>query len=259
MTDWVSMESEDWPFEEDPDTQVITLRQIVDGEMPILSVFRDISDRGWQFLIGEEEPEVDDGRRADLHCMYIADPSIADLADLPLGWFAWRDKPGEPWQRATHHADEWDELVGESMEALSPLQTRLEDQHALSAYKSVELDVKSGTAVFTTPGRPTLEADVLIVGSLTRAAGTAETSQWRWAWADPEIHEDACGGLENIAEYGRSVGLKRLSKPTWPATDADAWEVTAIAAAMLDADGAYRVPIENGTMFVLLSGLEPPE
>jgi|RhiMetdeSRZDD1v2_1073273.scaffolds.fasta_scaffold342507_2 hypothetical protein len=27
------------------------------------------------------------------------DPTVQELADLPLGWYAWRNAVGEPWQR----------------------------------------------------------------------------------------------------------------------------------------------------------------
>ena len=28
------------------------------------------------------------------------DPTITDVADLPLGWRAWRATPSDPWERA---------------------------------------------------------------------------------------------------------------------------------------------------------------
>jgi len=34
------------------------------------------------------------------------DPSITELADLPLGWYAERDAVGEPWTRKKHTTDE---------------------------------------------------------------------------------------------------------------------------------------------------------
>ena len=35
-----------------------------------------------------------------------ADPSLKELVDVPLGWYAKRAKPGEPWIRAEHASDE---------------------------------------------------------------------------------------------------------------------------------------------------------
>jgi hypothetical protein len=28
------------------------------------------------------------------------DPTVLDLADLPTGWHAWREGPGQPWRKA---------------------------------------------------------------------------------------------------------------------------------------------------------------
>jgi hypothetical protein len=30
---------------------------------------------------------------------YCLDNSIGELADLPVGWYAWRELPTAPWQR----------------------------------------------------------------------------------------------------------------------------------------------------------------
>ena len=34
-----------------------------------------------------------------------ADSTLKELADLPLGWYAERNKPGEPWARAQHESE----------------------------------------------------------------------------------------------------------------------------------------------------------
>jgi len=37
-----------------------------------------------------------------LGCMVSKDPSLKYLADLPLGWKAWRESAMAPWQRALY-------------------------------------------------------------------------------------------------------------------------------------------------------------
>ena len=39
--------------------------------------------------------------------------SLSELADLPLGWWAEREKPGEPWVRHKHEPEEEPESVAE--------------------------------------------------------------------------------------------------------------------------------------------------
>lgn len=43
------------------------------------------------------------GNSGQLSCR---DPSLAELADLPLGWYAERGKVGEPWVRRKHTPDD---------------------------------------------------------------------------------------------------------------------------------------------------------
>jgi hypothetical protein len=89
----------DWPFADSPNVAVITVRQILEGGRPILHVAHDEDDGGWQFLTGDT-PREEDARVVALRSIRRRDPGIDALADLPLGWIAWRAAPGQPWQRA---------------------------------------------------------------------------------------------------------------------------------------------------------------
>ncbi|HEV3163922.1 MAG TPA: hypothetical protein VGZ22_07800 [Isosphaeraceae bacterium] len=88
-----------WPFADTPDTEVIVLERILDGEAHLLLVTHDEEDGGWQFLDGEQVFE-EDAMFVCLFEMIDFDPSLRELADLPLGWHAWRASPEQPWQKA---------------------------------------------------------------------------------------------------------------------------------------------------------------
>ena len=79
--------------------EVICLDRILRGESPILLVTHDRDDDGWQFLDGEHVFE-EDGVIVSLAVVVSLDPSLSELADLPVGWYAWRTAPGTPWQRS---------------------------------------------------------------------------------------------------------------------------------------------------------------
>ncbi|WP_235905665.1 hypothetical protein [Tautonia marina] len=87
-----------WPFADPPDTAVFTLDRVLDGETPVLLVTHDADDESWQFLDGEHVFE-EDARVVALGEIVQLDPTLLDLADLPLGGFAWRSGPGDPWNR----------------------------------------------------------------------------------------------------------------------------------------------------------------
>jgi hypothetical protein len=89
----------DWPFPDPPTCVARTLRQIAQDGEGIHCVTHDAEDGCWQFL-GIHYPHEKDAVMVSLEEMTILDPAILTLADLPLGWFAWRDKPADPWQRA---------------------------------------------------------------------------------------------------------------------------------------------------------------
>lgn len=94
-----------WPFDDPPNVAAVTMRQVVHGGEPILLVFRDAEDGSWQFLTGGsfEEP---DGMLVSLRSMVERDPRLAELADLPPGWQAWRRRPDSPWERGPAEPDE---------------------------------------------------------------------------------------------------------------------------------------------------------
>ncbi len=85
-----------WCFSDPADTEVITLARILEGSAPLLLVTHDEDDGGWQFLDGEHVFE-DDAVVACLGEMVQFDPSLLELADLPVGWYAWRTRPDQPW------------------------------------------------------------------------------------------------------------------------------------------------------------------
>ena len=75
----------------------------------------DEDDGAWQFL-GDS---MSDGGGPIVSCFHHPidnDPSLSELADLPLGWAAERAKPGEPWTRYKREVEE----VPESGQSSAP-------------------------------------------------------------------------------------------------------------------------------------------
>jgi len=89
---------DDWPFLDAPNVVTLTLRQIIAGEQPILLVCHDAEDGMWQFLDGGQV-HMADALLVCLKNVVKIDPSVVELADLPLGWQATREFPGRVWHR----------------------------------------------------------------------------------------------------------------------------------------------------------------
>ena len=56
--------------------------------------------------------------------------------------------------------------------------------------------------------------------------------------------------------YGETHGIKPLVTTNWHAHEADGWEMTSIAAYLLDAKGAYRTPQDSGFTFMVLTNVQ---
>ena len=91
----------DWKFSAPPNLAVIVNRKIISGDDWIAHVFHDPDDGGWQFHNSEPGPVSEsDAAVVGLSEILELDPRVSELADLPLGWQAWRNSQSSPWQRA---------------------------------------------------------------------------------------------------------------------------------------------------------------
>jgi hypothetical protein len=89
----------DWPFADPPNVATVTTVQVVrDGE-PILLVYHDEDDGAWQFLTATATNSMKNMMMVSLKSIVTRDPTVVELADLPLGWHAWREHIGAPWVR----------------------------------------------------------------------------------------------------------------------------------------------------------------
>jgi hypothetical protein len=99
---------ESWPFDQPPDHGAVTLRSILEGVEPILLVFHDADDHGWQFL-GDGQPDVDDGALACLSHLLELDPGLRAVASMPPGRYACRTSRDAPWTFGDiDELDTWD-------------------------------------------------------------------------------------------------------------------------------------------------------
>ena len=87
-----------WPFSDPPNVAAITTKQIIRDGHAVLLVVHDEEDGGWQFLHGGAFA-VEDGMVVALKTVIHLDPTLAELADLPLGWEATRKDKTQPWSR----------------------------------------------------------------------------------------------------------------------------------------------------------------
>ena len=95
----------DWVFADGPTTMAFLSETVHTGEEAVTYVCHDADDGAWQFL-GDRMSEGGGPVLVCLRHPVEGDPSLQELADLPVGWCAERAAPGEPWIRSEMPKDE---------------------------------------------------------------------------------------------------------------------------------------------------------
>ena len=87
-----------WPFSDPPNVAVFTSKTIIDKSDWIQTVTHDEGDGAWQFHPhkGTDESEA---KVVSLKTITQIDPTVLSLANLPLGWTAWRNAKDGQWKR----------------------------------------------------------------------------------------------------------------------------------------------------------------
>ncbi len=114
----------------------------------------------------------------------------------------------------------------------------------IGAYQNWYYDQLTGELSFSDFGIKKLIIDYEEVGSISLKSNT-----WLWAWANPHIEERIKSEIVKVREYGHKRRFEKLTNPKWVADEPDGWEMTAIAAYLLKAKGAYRAPSSDNMLY----------
>lgn len=146
---------------------------------------------------------------------------------------------------------DFDGFVGEAREELRVKLEQGVADFGLGSYESFSVDQTRAVMEFSAGGRVRLTAKAQVVGSFSAASDS-----WLWSWANASILPIARKRLAKVRDFGKANRISALTTDQWEATEADGWSMTAVAASILRAQCAYRVPTRSGCVFVLLDGLE---
>ncbi|HEX7897744.1 MAG TPA: hypothetical protein VF950_08280 [Planctomycetota bacterium] len=133
------------------------------------------------------------------------------------------------------------------------MRARMEEnqkEFQLDGYKRFDWDPWRGELIFSSAGVPKVVARIQIVGSQS-----AKMSAWSWAWANPALPAAVRQAALKAKEFGTERGVTRLLQPKWSANEWDAWAMTAVAAKLNEAKGAYRCPTPDGFTYMIFSDI----
>lgn len=95
-----------WPFADKVSAAAFCTGKVFHERFPVLQVTHD-GNGDWQFLDATSD-DLGEPVLVCLGCVFERDPSLAQIADLPRGWSAFREHPGAQWERWETEADEED-------------------------------------------------------------------------------------------------------------------------------------------------------
>lgn len=147
----------------------------------------------------------------------------------------------------------WPDVVAAAGESLRARQHRLEAEYGIGRWERWDYDFDAATLTFSTAGRPGIVADIRVVGTTATSTGT-----WLWSWDNPWIPPEARRDVDLVYAYGEQRGFEKLTTATWSGDERDGWEMTAVAACLLEGEGAYRAPSACYELFVNRPGLSAP-
>jgi formylglycine-generating enzyme required for sulfatase activity len=146
--------------------------------------------------------------------------------------------------------DWYDAWCEEAFDAFRGKQQRLMDTYRLSSWERYDYDASAGTLTFSEGGRPRVIADMLVLGTIA--------NDWLWGWANENWPAQSTDGLKPVRDFGAQHGVEELTTEYLESDDLEGlgWMLAAIAARILDAEGAYRAPTENGAVYLVLRSLK---
>ncbi|MDP1632794.1 MAG: hypothetical protein Q8L66_15365 [Caulobacter sp.] len=135
----------------------------------------------------------------------------------------------------------------EAGQALIDLNEAANARFGLSAWERFELDLASSTLTFSHKGKDRVVADIQLVGGLDG------DWTWAWAWEPGDCAPSALDAVQSVRTWGQARGVRELTTPRHGAPDPVelGWALTAVAARLSSAQGAYRVVNGDRSLFVL--------
>ncbi|HZI88413.1 MAG TPA: hypothetical protein VFD48_16390 [Pyrinomonadaceae bacterium] len=145
--------------------------------------------------------------------------------------------------------DSYEKFLADARAKFVPGATRLSEEYKLGSYWW-HLDQGSGKLTFSKDGVTKVIADAQIVGSYS-----TYTHTWMWSWANKYVDEGMKKDIGKVREFGERHHYKELTTAKWECDEDYAGTMTAVAGYLLKSKGAYRGPIEDGYVYLLITDI----
>ena len=146
--------------------------------------------------------------------------------------------------------DDWDEFVSDANDYLDECSAYLEENFDIGHHDRFDWNQNNGTLIFSNDGVPTVMAKIQFVGSIS-----LESNTWLWAWANDTVLDNVVDQMHVVREYGEDHDFEALYLEQWDGNEDDGWEMAAITAYLLEAEGAYRSSDEYGHTYMVITDI----
>lgn len=147
--------------------------------------------------------------------------------------------------------EKYEAFVADSEAYLKSVQDQTKAEFNLGAYERYDWDQENETLVFSDQDIAKVIAQIQFVGSIS-----IETNTWLWAWANDSVLPGLYEEIWRVKAFGEENNYWQLHMSKWEADEVDGWTMTAIAANLLRARGAYRSPKDNGYTFMIFTRID---
>ena len=147
-------------------------------------------------------------------------------------------------------AEQFSKFRHESVHALELLNDQCGSVFKISSWERYDYDLDAGTLTFSQGGIPKVIASIFVAGTTSESAGN-----WLWSWGNGFMPELVSEPVKKVRDFGIEENIKELAEPYVPDEEHKGWELTAMAARIMQTKGAYRCPANNGFIYLLLMDL----
>ena len=122
-----------------------------------------------------------------------------------------------------------------SMEELEFKQQANSDTWGLGSAERWDMDLEDGTITFSGWEDKIVTAPIQVIGTYNSNDGT-----WLWGWDHPSVSFDLARDARLVREFGAQHRLAPYTQRKIACSQNDAWQFTALALHLAQAEGAYR-------------------
>jgi len=143
------------------------------------------------------------------------------------------------------------DLIQTSYDYLNAQQDSCKTLYSLGSYERWDYKQETGLIEFSDSGIVKIRIKYEEVGSISTISKT-----WLWAWDNESLLPQIKSEIVKLRDFGVQNNYRRLTKPKWYGDEYDGWEMTAIAAKIMKAKGAYRIPTDKLYSFIIFKEIE---